>query len=130
MIVVKNEKADPYIFASPGVKKTFAAGEIAVLSEEEWNSVPFSQRGPGKLNPLWPNEASSDSSKTKLEYYQVGADYEVRYIGLAQQSDSTADEVWIIKRFSHQTLGGENLVTEIQILENVAWDDRATLPWT
>lgn len=90
-------------------------------------------RGPGRINPVWPNRATSDSSKTKLDYYTFGGDYQIRYLGFADQADADTDKVWYIKRFEHVNLAGSTepiRVAAIQIFENVAWTDRAILPWT
>ena len=128
-IVVKNELADPWIFDSSAGRRRIEPGEVQIISDLEWQGVISAKRGLGKLRALWPNEATSDSNSMKFDYYQVVTDYEIRYLGIAQQGTLETDPKWTIKRFEHQTLGGENFVSGIQILADVAWDDRATLLW-
>lgn len=131
-LLVKNERTQPFILGQGANKKTLLPDAVALISEDEWSQVTIGLRGPGGINPLWPNRATSDSSKTKLDYYQFAGDAQIRYLGFADQSDLDNELVWYIKRFSHVDVGGLDpvRVSEIQILENVAWSDRGTLPWT
>ena len=129
-VVVKNELTDPWVFDGSAGKRRVEPGQVSVISDEEWNDVISAKRGPGGLNALWPNEATSDSNALKFDYYLVGADYEIRHLGFSQQGVLISVPEWTVKRFEHTTLGGENLVSGIQVLGGVAWDDRATLPWT
>lgn len=128
-VVVRNERNQPYVFSGSRGTRQIAPGEIAVISETEWDDVITALRGPGEINPLWPNEVSSDIAAMKFDYYTVGADTEVRYIGFAQQGILTSEDRWVIKRFGHETIGDGNYVNDIQVLQGVAWDDRASLDW-
>lgn len=128
-VVVKNEQSKPYVFEGSAGKRQIAAGEVQVVSDDEWGSVISALRGPGKLNPLWPNEVTSDTESLKFDHYLVGAEFEVRYIGISVQGSLTNEPKWTIKRFEHTTITGENFVTGIQVLHSAAWDDRASLPW-
>ena len=131
-ILVKNERTDPFILGQGAGKKTINPGDVALITEDEWGQVAVGLRGPGRMNPVWPNRATSDSSKTMLDYYSFGGDSQIRYIGFADQADATSSPVWYIKRFQHVDVGGLDpiRVSEIQILENVAWDNRDSLPWS
>lgn len=129
-VVVSNEKIDPYVFVAGRNGKTLQAGEVGVLSDEEWDSVPFSQRGPGRLRAVWPSAVSSETNQVRFDYVLVGSSYEVEYLGYAVQSALDADEVWTIKKFDYTTLGTTNKPTHLQVMEGVAWSDRTTLSWT
>ena len=68
--------------------------------------------------------------KINLDYTQVGSTYETLYIGLALQAVLNSESRWLIKKLSYVTVGGSNRVSQMQVLNGVSWDDRASLPWT
>lgn len=132
-IVVRNETGEPFFFGERSRKKQLQDGEVDVISPDELETVPFSKRGPGGINILWPDQVTSNTQKTHLEYYVFNSGHEIRYLGFAMQDAPEGDNVWIVKRFDHVALGGgpkNNRVSKIQVFTDVAWDDRATLPWT
>lgn len=131
-VVVRNERLDDFWVHGAGggsSKRAIAPDEIMVISDVEWESVPSSMRGPGGLNPLYPNEISSTISDMRFDYYDVAGTSELRYIGTAAQGSATDADVWTIKQFSHTTIAGENVVEAIQVRQDVNWDDRDSLDW-
>lgn len=131
-VVVRNERDKPYRFVDDNRRqRVLDPGQVAVLTETELEQVPLHMRGPGEVNVLFPSEGSGDSNRTKFDYYDPGAgQFEVRYLGIAQQGDAEDEPVWTVKRFGHTQFGAEFLVTDIQILNDVRWDERAALGWT
>lgn len=129
-IVIRNDSGVPFRIPGKG-NQSLDPGGIKVLSEEEFASIPLANRGPGRIYSVNPNESSSETLKEKLDYYIPAGttDYSVRWVGYARQTALDTDLVWSVRQFSHAALGQDARVTEIQILENVAWADRATLPW-
>lgn len=128
-LLVKNERTTAYIFDGSRGSRQIAPGELQVIADEEWATVIAANRGPGQINPLWPAEATSEYQQLLFDYYLVGSEYEARYIGSAEQGSDTSEPVWVIKKFAHSTFAGINNVTSLQVLTDVAWDDRATLGW-
>lgn len=130
-VVVRNEGNGPVRFAGHGNEREIPAGAVRVIADEEWAQVGFDKRGSGKLNPVYPNELLGENLKIKLDYYQPGGvDYFVRYKGVAKQTALDTDAVWKVQRMNHTSYGGVYKITEVQILENVAWSGRAGLGWT
>lgn len=130
-VVVRNESAGPIRFPGNSNRKEIPAGEIRLISDGEWELIPFDNRGPGKLKAVWPNELIGENLKIKIDYYAPGGvDYFVRYKGISTQAADDTDDAWTIQRMSHSSYGGNYKITEVQILENVAWADRASLPWS
>lgn len=128
-VLVRNESAEDYIFRGSAGRRTIAAGETEVVSDAEWNGVATSMRGPGKLNPLYPTEDSAQSMY-QVEYEEVLTNFEVKYLGIADSQALTSDHVWTIKKFSYISPGGAPLISGVEVMLRVAWDDRATLPWS
>lgn len=126
-VVVRNELDSPFYFGSGSERKRLDPGNVDTISQTELESVPFDKRGPGKINILWPNQATSQNPQIQLDYYTTGGQAEVRYMGVAPEGVGTDELKWVVRRFSHQVLGGITKITSIDVKENVAWDDRATL---
>lgn len=132
-IVVRNETEKSYHFGSGklgSTRKELASGGIDTISEDELDSIPFSQRGEGKIRILHPNQASSSNPHIKLEYFDFGGTPETRYMGIAPQGVEDDEDFWVIRRFDYDTVLGETKVTDIQVFEDVAWDNRDSLPWS
>jgi len=127
-VVVRNELAEPWVFEGSRGSRQIAAGATAVISDEEWATVISAKRGPGGLHAI-SNDPGSQT-KTAFDYALVNGTYETVYLGEAAQSAADTDSVWTIKFFQYGSFGGSNQITEIQILDGVAWADRATLPWS
>lgn len=65
-----------------------------------------------------------------LDYYDPGdGALKVRYLGKAPQTAAATDPTWVVQRLTWVVLGNESKVTNIQVLENIAWADRATAGW-
>lgn len=131
-VVVKNEGASPFYFgerAGGSTRKKLEPGQIDTISDQEWDSVPVAKRGAGAIKCLWPNDVTSDTLKVKIDHYAFNGTLEPRYVGSAVQGSATNQPVWTIRRLSHTSLASKNYVTEVQVLEAVAWDDRASLSW-
>lgn len=91
----------------------------------------MAQRGPGGLNVLYPDDTTSTSSKINLDYVTVFSTTQLLYFGINRQSALNSDSTWTIKYFQYmQGLDGTVHVAQVQILENVIWDNRASLPWS
>ena len=130
-IVARNEYNHPVRVPGSSNRNEIPAGSVIVLSEDEWSKVPFDMRGIGKLRGVYPNELLGENARMKLDYYQPGgSSYYVRFKGVAVQDADDSDTVWTVQRMSHSTFGGEYKITEVQILEGVAWSNRASLPWS
>ncbi len=106
-----------------------APGEVRYLTDKEYEKVDWLKRGSGQLTTVSPSETTGEDNKLKLDYEQFGSEYEVRYMGYARQTAEDDDEVWTVRRHGYSNVGGEWLLTEIQVLQGRAWSDRATLPW-
>lgn len=131
MPVVRNDSAeDIQITGRYANASKLVPGEVRYVTDEEYEKINWSKRGPGQLVTVSPSETTGENLKLKLDYYQTGSEYEIRYIGYARQSADDTDEVWTVRRHDYEEIGGAWLLTEIQVLENEAWSDRATLPWT
>jgi hypothetical protein len=136
-VLVKNERSTPFYWTTGKrgqADKQIAPGEVAVLSENEWQEIPISMRGPGGLRPLDPSPQDEDSlNVTELDYYSVDAQIELRYLGEAPQGSDPTSAVWTVKRFSHMDVAGDPRISEVQVLNEVAWGvstaDRDGLPW-
>jgi hypothetical protein len=124
-VLVRNEFAEPWVFEGSGGKRQLAPAEVALISDAEWNSIISEKRGSGGINPL----DSSERVKTEFDYASVNGSYEVIYIGQASPSTADTDDRWTIKKFSYQSLGGGNKVSAVEVMDSVAWADRATLSW-
>jgi hypothetical protein len=129
-VVARNDSAGPIQIKGGSNTTVMLPGEIKTLTENEWASVSWQNRGPGRLISLSPEENTSEILKTKFEYYQPGPTNEIRYIGYATQDADDTDPVWTVRRYNHEQVGAEFLLTEVQVFTGVAWSDRATLPWT
>ena len=127
-VVVRNETGSPWIFDGSSGRRQIAAGATEVISDEEWASVISAKRGPGGLHAL-SNDPGSQS-KTTFDYALVNGAYETIYLGEADQTAAITDPVWTIKFFQYAAFGGSNQITEIQVLDGVAWSNRASLPWS
>ena len=136
-VLVENERDKPFHWTSSKrgqADKQIAPGEIAVLSENEWNEVPISMRGAGGLRPLSPSPNDEDTlNQTELDYYSFEATVQLRYLGEAPQGSDPIAPVWMVKRFSHVDVAGDQRIAEIQVLNDVSWGtntgDRDGLPW-
>lgn len=143
-VLVVNERDRPFHWTSNKRgqnDKQIAPGEVAVLSENEWTEVPISMRGPGGLRPLSPSPQDEDSlNATELDYdtdAEGGYDpAQLRFLGEAPQGSDPAAAVWMVKRFTHDEINpGDVRIIEIQVLNDVVWDDgtstawREALPW-
>ena len=134
-LLVINERADGKPFVFPGDNrrnKILPNGAMAYISDSEWSEVPISMRGQGGIRIVSDSLTEEDDvDRTLLDYYDVFGSVELRYLGLAPQGSDTADAVWTIKQFSHsEPLPGDVRIADIQVLRDVAWDDRGTLPWS
>lgn len=128
-VVVRNELSVPWVFEASRGSRQLAPGQVAVISDEEWASIITAKRGPGGMHAVSNDPGSR--IKTKFDYADVGGgDFEVVYLGQADQGAQDADHVWSIKKFSYSSISGANQITSVEILDSVAWADRATLPWT
>jgi hypothetical protein len=128
-VVVRNETSRPFHFGNGSARKELPTGQIDTISEDELATVAFDKRGPGKINVLWPNQASSDNPAIKLDYFAFNAGNETRYMGVAPHGSLDSDSIWLIRRFDYVVAGTETKLANIQVIENVAWDDRGTLAW-
>ena len=125
-VLVRNETdSDMIIFGRP--PRHISPGSSEYISDLEWSAIISEKRGPGKLNPV--SADPSITQKINLDYVLVGTIYETLYAGFANQSVLDTEPYWLIKKFSYVTLGTDNKITQIQVLDGVAWSDRATLTW-
>jgi hypothetical protein len=130
-IVVRNDSVGPIQVPGRGNQNVILPGEVRVLTEVEYEKIDFANRGVGRLVAIAPNENTSETLRIKFDYYIPGGSVsEVRYIGYARQVALGSDPVWTVRRHSHGSFGSEWLITEIQVIENVAWDNRGGLAWT
>ncbi len=69
--------------------------------------------------------------RTQFDYYTPAGSSlnQIRYMGIAVQGTANNAATWIVRRFSHQRLGTEDKITDIQVLTG-SWDNRATLLWS
>jgi len=132
MPVVRNDSTGPLQLSGKYANASYLQpGEVRYLTDDEYEKIHWNQRGTGKLVSISPSETTSENLKIKFDYYQPNAaEYEVRYIAYGRPEALSTDQVWTIRRHSYAMFGSTALLTEIQILENVAWSDRAILPWT
>lgn len=131
-IVIRNEADKPYHFGGGrqgSARKELAPGDIDTISEDELDSIPFSQRGEGRIRILHPNQSTSTNPHIKLDYYDFGGSPETRYMGIAPQGVETSEPYWVVRRFDYDSVSGQTKITDIQVFEDVAWDDRASLSW-
>ena len=131
-VVVRNERPTSFYFTDANKKKTpLDPGVTATLSDEEWGQVPIAIRGAGGINPLSPTDADSSSMKGNFEYYQPFGTVQLRYYGVNEQTAADSDPTWLIRRFDHVQVTVDDIrVSQIQILDQVAWSNRASLAWT
>jgi hypothetical protein len=131
-LVVRNDSTGVLRISGAGNERVINPGQVITLTEDEYENVPFDKRGFGKILAISPEEASSETLRNLLDWYipPVGSTVEIRYQGMAPQGSLESDPVWIIKRFSHDLFFTDVKINDIQVLSNVAWDDRNTLPWT
>ena len=122
-IAVRNEQTDPFVFNEGGRRKVIQPGAVYVLSDAEWDSVIPSKRGPGAINPL----GTEENTKTNLDWDNTP---NLIYYGTASQQAADTDPLWTVKKFNYGSFGGQAKITQIQVLTNVKWSDRATLGWT
>jgi hypothetical protein len=129
MPVVRNDGANAFQVSGGGNVSRIEVGEVRYLTDDEYSKIGWSNRGPGKIVSIAPNENTSETQKIKFDYIQPDVEWVIGYIGYARQTAADSDPVWTIRKHFYQDIGGYR-VTEIQVLENVAWTDRLTLPWT
>jgi hypothetical protein len=130
-VVIRNDSAGPIQVPGRGNQNVVLPGEVRVLTENEYEKIDFANRGVGRLVAIAPNENTSETLRIKFDYYNPGgATYEVHYIGYARQIAADTDPVWTVRRHSHAAFGSEWLITDIQVMENSAWSNRAGLAWT
>ena len=135
-VLVRNETGSNWYFTGSNKRgqgdKFIAPGATVVLSDLEWQEVAITKRGPGGLNPLEPSLGGAAEVKSELDYGDPGSGTtELIYLGESYQAAATSDDVWTIKKFEYTTItSGDVRITEIQVMTDVAWDDRASLAWT
>lgn len=127
-VLVRNETSSPWIFEASAGGRQLAPGATQVISEDEWESIITAKRGAGQINALWP--AQTDQTTLQLDYFEFGSGWQIRWIGVAALGALTSDSTWTIKQLSYSTVGGNVVVTEIQALSGVIWDNRASLGWS
>lgn len=134
MASVRNERATNFVFGQGANRKTLLPGQTVTITPDELGQVPIQMRGPGGINVLTDNQASTDSAKIKFDYYAPFGEPELRYFGQNTQSSLDTDSTWVIRRFEHTQVGSETKISEIQILDQVAWGAstaaRDGLAWT
>lgn len=131
-IVVRNDSNTDIRLSGGGNDRLIKPGQVITLTDDEYEKIPFSKRGFGKVLAINPEEASSETLRNLLDFYvNDNNEYVIRYNGLAPQGVATSSPTWIIKRFSYSSFGDTaSHISDIQVLSNVAWDDRESLPWT
>jgi len=70
--------------------------------------------------------------EVRMEYYDPGdGKNRLRYEGMSFQGTPPSANSWNIRRFewSAGPILGDFVLVRIQVLADVAWDNRATLPW-
>src|SRR5574337_2002319 len=133
-VLVKNESGSDYRFAGHSNSKIIVAGATQLLSDDEWDSVVSSKRGPGQLNPqALPVSATVNASVTPAPAYalatrvdDVGGSPDVTYVGEADPGTATAAALWRVKRLTDD--GSEFTTVEwagTGTFDQV-WDDRAS----
>lgn len=127
-VSVINESGEAFRFTLTSKRgqadKFIAAGQTAVLSDEEWQEIPIWKRGPGGLNPIDPSGSGTNATgdRVLLDYFTISSVNYLRYHGSAPQTAATSDPVWTIKKFIYTDLGGPDYrVTDIQILREQPW---------
>lgn len=132
-VVIRNESGSDKYFdiGSSGRKTMLPTGGQVTLTEKELESIPMAMRGPGGLNVLYPDDTTSTSSKINLDYITVFSTTQILYFGTDRQTALDSDPTWTIKYFQYmQGIDSTVHVAQVQILERVAWTNRASLPWT
>lgn len=130
-IVIRNDSGHSLRLSGRGNLKEILPDQVMTLTDDEFEQIAFTKRGPGGIVAISPNEATSDSLRTKLDYYIDPGEPKLRYEGMALQGQLESDPVWIIRRFTWEAVVGtpELKITDIQILTNVKWTERTTLSW-
>lgn len=140
-VLVKNESGSDYRFAGHSNSKIIVAGATQLLSDDEWDSVVSSKRGPGQLNPQpLPVDASvtvppvtvdpAPAYALAVRTDDVGGSPDVMYVGEADPGTATSAALWRVKRVTDD---GTEFVT-IQWAAAGAftqiWDDRTSLSYS
>lgn len=140
-VLVKNESGSDYRFAGHSNSKIIVAGATQLLSDDEWDSVVSSKRGPGQLNPQpLPVDASvtvppvtvtpapAYALATRVD--DVGGSPDVTYVGEADPGTLTSAASWRVKRLTDD--GSEFTTVEWAGTGtfNQVWDNRASLTYT
>lgn len=134
-VLAKNERANPWRWTT-GKRgqndKFLMPGETAVLSDDEFAEVPIAMRGSGGIKALSPSTIDPDDlNKVRFDYFTVFSTIQIHYLGESLQAVADSDPFWIVKRFDYVDAGGGDIrISEIQVLEGVAWQDRASLAWS
>lgn len=72
----------------------------------------------------------AESVNYKLEKNSFGGVYKLQYLGVAASGVADDTHKWTIYKFSYGDPGDGSLsLQRIEVLNGVAWNDRATLPW-
>jgi len=132
-VVVVNESEHPFYVGSSRASQAarrIDPDEVMVLSDAEWEQVSLRERSEGGLRVIWPIPSLTgqpEPTKQVYAYDDVNGSTEVVYSGTALQSAVATDETWTVKKLTYDA---DNNVTEIQVLQDVAWDDREELEWS
>lgn len=130
-IVVRNDSAGEIQISGLSNITKIQPGEVRTLTEIEYQQVGWNNRGPGRLVTIAPEENTSETQQLRFDYYDPGdGTFQVKYIGYARPLALTSDLTWTIRRHEHTLFGGNYMLSHIEVLLNVAWDNRASLPWT
>lgn len=132
-VVLKNEGTKDFYFddGTSRKKTILSPGSIATVSDNEFQSVPISMRGQGAINVLYPDDTTSSSSKINMDWETVLSTSQLVYFGVNRQDAADADQTWTIKYFKYVQAPDSTIkVSQIQVLEQVAWTDRTILPWS
>ena len=126
-VLVTNDGADDYLLPD---RRTIAAGQSAVLSDEELRLIPDSRRGTGKLLISAVSGSISIAPEPKYILKLDDAGSGVTYVGEAVPGTADGDAAWRIKKLTEAT-GDLTLLWADgdEDFDNV-WTDRASLSYS
>lgn len=125
-IYVTNEGAGAFrIVTGNRIAQTIPPGGSVILTDAEFESIPFGKRGPGAINPTLPGAAVSSDYTTETD--KVG---DITYVGEAVPDSDTGDAVWRIKRVTNTNGDFSIKWADGDTAFDNAWDDHLGLVYS
>lgn len=136
-IAVRNESSGMYIVGVGAQKRVISPGQATTLSDWEWEHLADISKGPGLMNPLYPTSGNQSNALTKFDYFQEpnGNTFQMRWMGKTDEIISDSTNAWTIYQYDYVVVNPaanpiDVRISRIQVLDAVAWANRATLGWT